>query len=477
MDKPSDMLLVAINAGYSHPSLSLRCVRANLGELESRCGLLEVDAQLSARQIVERILAAQPRVVAFSAYIWNVTLLADVLRLLRAVRPDIRRVAGGPQIVAGDDPSGLQPLLDVSVCGEAEGIVASLFTRLLEGASVPALIQAEPPDLKTVALPYRLYTDADIAHRLVYVESSRGCPFRCAYCTSSGSRVRTFPTGALLEAFGVLLDRGVRQFKFLDRSFNHGGEASLAVLDFFLARASVGLRLHFEMTPDLPDAAWRDRLSRFDPGVLHIEMGIQTWNPVVAKTIRRPLNPTAAERTLRWMINEAKADVHADLIAALPGESPASFAAGFDRLVALDPAEIQVGILKRLPGTDIARHDAAWGVTWNPLPPYEIVENALFSYSALCRIERFSRCWDLLYNRGRFVRSVRLLWRDGGSPFARVSRVSERVYARSGRMHGISPKRLAEALQEVLVTDAGISVSEAGTVLERDAREAAWARS
>ena len=289
--------------------------------------------------------------------------------------------------------------------------------------------------------------------------------------------MRYFPLDELLQSFGTLLDRGVKQFKFLDRSFNHGGEQSLAVLDFFIARQVPGLRLHFEFTPDTLTEAWRSRICRYEPGMLHIEMGIQTWDLAVAQSIHRPLKPVSVEAALRFMIDEARADVHADLIAGLPGEPPASFAAGFDRLVRIGPAEIQVGILKRLPGTAISQHDAKWSVKWSPLPPYEIMESSVFSFDKLCRLERFSRCWDLLYNRGRFEESVKLLWRDGASPFTRVGHVSEHVYARSGRMYGISPKRLAESLLDVLVKEAGVSVAEAKASLERDARQAAWDKS
>ncbi|MGI5868619.1 MAG: B12-binding domain-containing radical SAM protein [Kiritimatiellia bacterium] len=473
-----EILLIAVNAGYAHTSMSLRCLLANLGDLEARAAIREFDSRLEPMQIVEAIVAVEPGIAAFSVYIWNVEIMKDVLRLLRAVRPGIVLVAGGPQIVPGDDPAGILPLVDVAVSGEGEGVMHGIFATLLAGGAVASPVVAEPPDLARVALPYRLYSDEDIAHRVVYAEATRGCPFRCEYCTSSGSGgVRAFPREPLLAAFGALLDRGARQFKFLDRSFNFGGEASLAVLDFFAERQSDGLRLHFEFTPDVLDDAWRERLLRFRPGMLHVEMGVQTWNVEVAKSMRRPLDPPKVEEALRFMIEEAKADVHADLIAGLPGEDEASFQAGFDRLVALGPAEIQVGILKRLPGTAIGRHDAAEGVRWSPLPPYEILENRRMPFARLRAIERFGRCWNLLVNSGRFRTSAPMLWRDGGSPYARGMRVMETVFAASGRMHAIGPKRLAAALHDVLVGEAGVPDAEVRAALERDAREAAWDRS
>ena len=166
---------------------------------------------------------AEPKIAAFSVYITE--------RRGRRGRAAHRagRAAGRPRgrripDRAGDDPAGILPLVDVAVCGEGESVVRDVFATLLAGGAVASPVVAPPPDLAQVALPYRLYSDDDIAHRVVYAEATRGCPFRCEYCTSAGSGgVRAFPRETLLEAFGVLLDRGVRQFKFLDRSFNFGG--------------------------------------------------------------------------------------------------------------------------------------------------------------------------------------------------------------------------------------------------------------
>lgn len=473
-----DILLVAVNAGYAHTSLSLRCIMANLGEFGERTRILELDTSLSPMQIAERVVEISPRIVAFSTYIWNAVVIADALRVLEAARPDIVRVVGGPQIVPDDDPSMLLQLVDVAVCGEGELVAADVFRDILSGKSVAKIVDKGAPDLGRVQLPYRLYRDDDLATRIVYAETTRGCPFRCEYCTSSDSGgIRKFPLDKILSAFDDLMRRGARRFKFLDRSFNFGGEHSLAVLDFFIERKTPELRLHFEFTPDALDTEWRARLKSFEPGMLHIEMGVQTWNKAVADLIRRPLKPEAVENALRFMIEDAEADVHADLIAGLPGETPESFIAGFNRLVAISPAEIQVGILKRLPGTAIGRHDKEFSVKWSPVPPYEILENSTFSFEAMREMERFSRCWDMLYNRGRFRTSTPMLWRDGASPFSRVLKVSTSVYDKVGRMHAVSPKRLADSVLEVLTRECSVAESEARAALERDARESAWKNS
>lgn len=465
------IVMVAVNAGYAHTSMSLRCLLANLGDLRADTVLEEFDSQLDVLQMAEVILAYEPRIVAFSVYIWNVDVMVRLIRVIRHVRPACRIVVGGPQIIAEEDPAAILPLVDVAIEGEGEGVIKGVFERLLQSEDMPHVVCAQAPDLATVALPYADYSDEDLAHRMVYVEATRGCPFRCAYCTSSRTHgIRSFPKGALLEAFEKLLDRGVHQFKFLDRSFNFGGETALSVLDFFATRQFPGLRLHFEFTPDALNSAWQTQLKRFGPGMLHIEMGIQTWNETVARGIDRPMKATRVESALRFMIEDVQADVHADLIVGLPGETEASFREGFDRLVRLAPTEIQVGVLKCLPGTSIHRFDADECVRWNPLPPYEILENRHYTFARLREMGRFAKCWDLLFNRGRFCTSAPLLWADGGSPFVRVMDVAEVIYATYQRLHALGPKRIAEALRTVLVNRLGLSEAHVMAALESDAR-------
>ncbi|NLB68280.1 MAG: DUF4080 domain-containing protein [Lentisphaerae bacterium] len=473
-----DILLVAVNAGYAHTSLSIRCIAANLDKLHAKTQMLEVDSSMSPLQIVEKILEINPRIVAFSVYIWNVETVVPTIKILKTARNDIKLVAGGPQIIKGEDPAGLLPLLDSALCGEGEIAAPELFEKMLKDSEFPQFVEATLPDLTNVELPYKLYTDSDISTRMVYAEATRGCPFFCEYCTSSGSSgIRCFPLDKILPEFEKLLKRGVLQFKFLDRSFNFGGEHSLAVLDFFIKHKVPGLRLHFEFTPHDLNESWRTKLIKFDPEMLHLEVGIQTWDKTVAKRIRRPLDPDGAEKSLRFLVNDAKADVHADLIAGLPGETPESFVTGFDRLVRIAPSEIQVGILKKLPGTAIGKHDEEFSVKWSPVSPYQILENNTFSFEAMREMERFSRCWDMLYNRGRFRISAPMLWADGESPYSRVEKVTSLIYKETGRMHAISPKRIAKAVLHVLTRDCGFPEAEAMEALERDARESSWKRS
>ncbi len=191
---------------------------------------------------------------------------------------------------------------------------------------------------------------------------------------------------------------------------------SKSILLFFLERLRPGLFLHFEMIPDrLPDAL-RDLIARFPAGVLQFEVGIQTFNNDVARLISRRQDYVKLADNLKFLRHHTGVHVHADLIIGLPGEDVISFAAGFDQLVAMKPQEIQIGMLKRLRGTPIVRHDSEWAMVYSPSPPYEILQTKLIDFPTIQRLRRFSRYWDLIANSGNFVLTTPLLF-GNESPF------------------------------------------------------------
>jgi len=279
--------------------------------------------------------------------------------------------------------------------------------------------------------------------------------------------VRQVPLDKFLAAMQKLLDRGLKQFKFVDRTFNLHIATSRALLEFFLARYQPGMFFHFEMVPDRLPAELREVIAKFPAGALQFEVGIQTFNPEVGSLISRRQNYERLADNLNFLRTETAVHIHADLIVGLPGETLESFAAGFDKLIALGPQEIQVGILKRLRGTPIIRHDADWQMVYNAHPPYEILQNRLIDFATMQRLRRFAKYWDLIGNSGNFVESVALVWR-GGSPFQNFLRLSDWLYARLGRTDTIALARLAELLFEFLTREPEVEKEIAAQTMGRD---------
>jgi len=264
--------------------------------------------------------------------------------------------------------------------------------------------------------------------------------------------VRQFPIEPLLENLQTLFSRGVRQFKFVDRTFNLNLATSREILEFFWKNYTTGLFAHFEMIPDRLPEGLREIIARFPPGALQFEVGIQTFNPEVSQLISRRQNYERLAENLRFLREHTGVHVHADLIAGLPGETLESFGEGFDRLIALGPQEIQVGILKRLRGTPITRHDETWKMIYAHDPPYEILQNKLLDFAMLQRLRRFSRYWDLVGNSGNFLRAAPMLWSvPDASPFGTFLRFSDWLYNRTHRTESISLATLAQALFAYLV--------------------------
>jgi Protein of unknown function (DUF4080)/Radical SAM superfamily/B12 binding domain len=467
-----EIVLATLNAGYIHASFGLRCLRANLGDLRPRSALAEFTTNQRLHEIAEALLAQQPRILGLGVYVWNVTASTGLVALLKRIRPELVVILGGPEVSYECDRQEIVRLADHVIAGEGDLMLPEVCRQILgRGPVPPKIIPAAPPDLARVVLPYDEYTAEDIAHRLVYVEASRGCPFECEFCLSSlDVPVRAFPLEPFLAAMDALYGRGVRHFKFVDRTFNLNVATSRRILEFSLARLTPGLFLHFEMIPDRLPADLRDLIIRFPPGTLQFEVGVQTFDPAVAAAIHRQQDVARLEDNFRFLREQTGVHVHADLIAGLPGESLEGFAAGFDQLVTLRPQEIQVGLLKRLRGTPIVRHDEEWGMVYSPIPPYEIVQNRLIDFATMQRLDRFARYWDLVGNSGRFVETTPLFWTGGASPFAEFLRFSNWLYARENRRSGIALPHLLEQVFVFLTQERGLPPIAVAECLCRDAR-------
>jgi radical SAM superfamily enzyme YgiQ (UPF0313 family) len=518
----ADILLATINAKWIHPSLALRLLKANLASLEERAEIAEFALRQPLPEKVVPILRARPRILAVSVSIWNHQATVELLAALNeaweqeeAGKPVI--VMGGPEVSWLDEDAAILRYADWVVRGEGELVFRQLCELLLENETPSGperrehcraeimsklkgcygiksvggkFIEAGPVDPAAIKSAYRLYTKEDLEKKLVYVEASRGCPFGCEFCLSSlDRRVREFPLETFLAEMDGLLESGARRFKFLDRTFNLDAERTGKVLEFFLEKtrslqtrtpdteapspaAREPVCVHFEMVPSRLPAELRGLLARFEPGTLRLELGIQTFNPRTAALVGRAGDPEKELETLEFLCRCTSAIVHADLIAGLPSEDLASFAAGFDRLwqalsvrnavpsgaaitttVTAAPAagekprtEIQLGILKRLPGTPIARHDKAFGMRYAADPPYEVRETAALSADDLNRIRNFARFWELIVNRGSYPDFTARFLPPGKPAFNRFMELADTLLARFGRNWGIDRKELKAVL-------------------------------
>ena len=519
-----DIVLATLNAKYIHASFGLRYLMANLGGLREQACMAEFHINQTPLEITEAVLLHEPRIVGFGVYIWNVEQTTEVVALLKRIRPELIIILGGPEVSYETDGQEIVALADHVITGEADVKFAEVCRQLLEdrrprlswqtglwpvetagdgclpgqpGRLSSKIIPAELPTLTSLASPYDFYTDEDLAHRVVYVEASRGCPFTCEFCLSSlDLPVRAFPLDAFLSAMQRLLDRGATQFKFVDRTFNLHLPTSMGILQFFLDRWRDGLFLHFEMIPDRLPEQLRALIRKFPPGAVQFEVGIQTFDDATSKNISRRQNLERLADNLRFLREETGVHVHADLIVGLPGEGMESFGRGFDRLVALGPQEIQVGILKRLRGTPIIRHDAEFAMRYAPHPPYEILATRDISFPDMQRMRRFARYWDLVANSGNFSKTLTLLWGGGvsnqsgkvfsnqsdaapgdtlitdhcPSPFASFLRFSDWLHATLRRTHQIALQTIAQALFDFLTGENGADRATVAAALQADWR-------
>ena len=519
-----DIVLATLNAKYIHASFGLRYLMANLGGLRERACMAEFHINQTPLEITEAVLLHEPRIVGFGVYIWNVEQTTEVVALLKRIRPELIIILGGPEVSYETDGQEIVALADHVITGEADVKFAEVCRQLLEdrrprlswqtglwpvetagdgclpgqpGRLSSKIIPAELPTLTSLASPYDFYTDEDLAHRVVYVEASRGCPFTCEFCLSSlDLPVRAFPLDAFLSAMQRLLDRGATQFKFVDRTFNLHLPTSMGILQFFLDRWRDGLFLHFEMIPDRLPEQLRALIRKFPPGAVQFEVGIQTFDDATSKNISRRQNLERLADNLRFLREETGVHVHADLIVGLPGEGMESFGRGFDRLVALGPQEIQVGILKRLRGTPIIRHDAEFAMRYAPHPPYEILATRDISFPDMQRMRRFARYWDLVANSGNFSKTLTLLWGGGvsnqsgkvisnqsdaapgdtlitdhcPSPFASFLRFSDWLHATLRRTHQIALQSMAQGLFDFLTVENHADPATVAAALEADWR-------
>lgn len=443
-------------------------------ELQERTEILELTTQHATRDIAETILKKNPQILGLGVYIWNTRQSYDLVSLLKRLRPDLKIVLGGPEVSFESENQAICQLADHTIKGESDFLFRDFCREVLSGATPRKFISGSLPDIKQIRSPYPFYSAEDIRHRVIYVEASRGCPYKCEFCLSSlDKEVRAFNLDLFVSDMEDLIQKGVRQFKFVDRTFNLNFSTSRRILEFFLSRMHLGLFLHFEMVPDRLPVELRELIAKFPPGSLQFEIGVQTFTPEVAKRVSRQQNIPKTEENFAFLTENTQVHIHSDLIAGLPGETLESFQASFDALCKLKPHEIQVGILKRLKGTPIIRHDQEWAMVYQEAPPFSILQTSTMPYETLQSISKFAKFWDLYSNSGNFRRTMPIFWaladqRETPSLFAEFWDFVVFLDQRHPQRHSIALLSLVESVWIYLTQSKGRDLQEVREALIAD---------
>jgi len=462
----NSIVLTTLNSRFSHTSIGLRYLYANMQDLQEITHIQEYSINDNVQSIAEGILDSSPDILGIGVYIWNATQVHELITIIKNVSPKTVIVLGGPE--ASYTPFRVDfSKADFILQGEGDVAFYNLCKEVQNNAApTEQIIRPVMADLSKIARPYVYYTDDDIANRYIYVEASRGCPFLCEFCLSSiDEKVRNFELDTLLEDFEMLWQKGVRNYKFIDRTFNLNMRFANKILDFFLSKEPPYFA-HFEVIPDhFPDSI-KEKIAKFPAGSLQLEVGIQTLNLEIAEGINRPLKLNKIRENINFLENDTKAHMHLDLLVGLPGESLESFGKNLNELTSMTDAEIQIGILKKLSGTTLSRHDEIHGMVYSNIPPYDILQNNNLEFKEIQKMKRFSRFWDLTYNSGNFVLVMPLLFQD--DVFKNFYAFSEWIYTQTASTWKISLDRLAKLLYEYLTQVHHLNAEETALLMVRD---------
>lgn len=424
-------LLVTLHSKYIHASLALPCLAAACGDDCGELRICEFTVHEPKEQVLTALLAPSPDVIAFSVYLWNRAATFELIDALAVVRPDLRIVVGGPEI-SWSHSELLQRHKNISalIRGEGELPFAALLAAWIRketGAGVPQtllrigdeLSEGPPPlpppdDLDLLPSPFAGGL-VDLTRGLVYYESSRGCPYSCAFCMSAlDPKVRSFSLERIKADLSLLLDADVPQIKFVDRTFNYDSPRSRAIWEFLLARNRTS-RFHFEIGAHLLDDASLALLATVPPGIFQFEIGVQSTLPQTLAAVNRNADLVKLEENVRRLRCETEIHLHLDLIFGLPGEGEEDFLASLDRVAALHPHHLQIEPVKLLPGAPLRRDAASFGLTFDPHPPYSVLSTPLLDFNALEKLRGIGRLLDLLVNSGKFARTIVGLTGESGS--------------------------------------------------------------
>lgn len=424
------ILLAALNSKFVHTNLALRYIKAVCSDFDIT--LKEYTINDLDESVLKGIYESGADVVCFSCYIWNIDMTIRLCSSLKKIKPKIITVIGGPE-VSFDGVSILErhEFIDFCVCGEGEETSKKLFSFLENGAgslkSIAGLIYRDgmkvadngsAPIIENLdSIPFPYYGEEEsLKNRIVYYESSRGCPFNCSYCLSSTIKgVRFLSIDRIKRDLKWFTDNDIGLVKFVDRTFNCG--KNYFEIWKYLSRNKGSTRFHFEISADLLTKEELDFLNTVSPGLFQFEAGVQSTNTDTLEAINRRADLAKIRKNIERIERGGNIHVHLDLIAGLPDEGYASFGKSFDDVFDMKPQMLQLGFLKLLKGSTLRNEAASRGIKFNDYAPYEVLKTPSLSYKDICALRGIEEMVDRYYNSARFLSSVFYMLRQYNSPF------------------------------------------------------------
>lgn len=431
-------LLTAVNAKYIHTNPAIYSLRAYAGkEFAPYISLAEYTINNRMEEVLGDLYLKCPDVIGFSCYIWNFHFIQELLRELPKVLPETDIWLGGPEVsFEGEKLLEAYPMVRGIMAGEGEETfkellsfyaakehpeVESRYQSLNEipGLVLPEGVTAARKLTDFSSLPF-LYEDLrEFDNKIIYYESSRGCPFRCSYCLSSIDKsVRFRDMDMVKRELKFFLDQKVPQVKFIDRTFNCDRRRALEIWQYLVDHDNGVTNFHFEIAAELIGEEELILMAKMRPGLIQLEIGVQTTNPITLKEINRPADIARIAEVVREIRNGKNIHVHLDLIAGLPSEDYESFGRSFDQVYGMHPHQLQLGFLKVLKGTKIWEQADLYGIVYEERPPYEVLFTNWISFRDVLRLKRIEEMVELYYNSNQFVYTLSVLEGEFISPFA-----------------------------------------------------------
>ena len=414
-----NVVLSTLNSKFIHSSLALRYLKA-YGEAHGQAyDIVEYTINMPVLHILSDITEHDIDVLGFACYIWNIEMTLHVVDMVKAVRPDIKIVLGGPEVsFTADELLERCPNIDYIVQGEGEEAFYALVTALQlgndglnpvipgvrgrkDGSIIGSAEAVEVRDLSTIPFPYTEEDMEDLEHKIIYYESSRGCPFSCQYCLSGNKNtVRFFPQERTLEELQWFIDHGVKQVKFVDRTFNCAPHHHRPLMEF-MRDSDTNMNFHLEMEPELMTEWETNILCETPPGRIQIEVGVQSTHKKTLDAINRYNDWPYIQKSIRPIIQAGRTHVHMDLIVGLPHEDFNRFGQSFNDLFSLQPHALQIGFLKLLKGSGVRRM-REYKYVADPLAPYEVLSTHVLPYDDVRFLKYFEDVFERFYNSERF---------------------------------------------------------------------------